>query len=102
MSHFDIGTANVADPLNPLADLGVGLTPASAGNRAGSTFYLDGSLAYKTPIGLEVYVSADNIPNRSPPASAPLGALAFLNIGAAQGLYDLIGTQFRIGVRGTF
>jgi len=73
-----------------------------AGNHIAGVVYFDASLAYKTHLGLEGYVAVDNIFNKYPPTSAPLNLSPFLNVGTAQGLYDLIGTQFRVGIRGQF
>jgi outer membrane receptor protein involved in Fe transport len=71
-------------------------------NHVPGTFYLDGSLAYKTPLGLELFASAHNIFNKYPPAVGAVGALTFLSNGTAQGPYDLTGTTFEVGVRGQF
>ena len=65
-------------------------------------FYTDGSLAYKTSYGPELYVAVDNLFNKQPPTVAPLSSLAFLNVGTSAGLYDTVGRDIRVGVRGKF
>jgi iron complex outermembrane recepter protein len=80
-----------------------GLTPAQISNNdVPAMFYTDASLAYKTRFGPEVYFAVDNLFDKQPPTVAPLSSLAFLNVGTSAGLYDTVGRDLRIGIRGKF
>jgi prepilin-type processing-associated H-X9-DG protein len=83
------------------------MTNAYAGNLlsnydVANVFYLDGSVAYKMPFGIELYAVSNNLFNRAPPADGALSSLAFLDVGTSAGLYDTIGRTVRIGIRGKF
>ena len=74
-------------------------------NHVPSVFYTDLSLGYKMPHlgkGAEIYFAVQNLFDRDPPVAPIYGATGFLGTGTNAYLYDVIGRQFRGGVRFKF
>ncbi|WOF43000.1 TonB-dependent receptor [Sphingopyxis indica] len=73
-----------------------------ASNHVPAVFYTDLALGFKIPTfgkGAEVYFAVQNLFDRDPPVAPQYGATGFISTGTNGYLYDLIGRQFRAGVR---
>lgn len=71
-------------------------------NHVPAVFYTDLSLGFKIPEfgkGAQVYFAVQNLFDRDPPVAPIYGATGFLSTGTNGYLYDVIGRQFRAGVR---
>ncbi|MDZ4371440.1 MAG: TonB-dependent receptor [Phenylobacterium sp.] len=68
--------------------------------------YFDLYVAYRPDFGIaastEFYAVVENLFDQDPPASPTIGSSAILSTGANGFLYDLLGRQFRAGVRMRF
>ena len=67
--------------------------------------YTDLSLGFKIPEfgkGTQIYFAVQNLFDRDPPVAPIYGATGFLSTGTNGYLYDVIGRQFRAGVRFKF
>ncbi|WP_019832858.1 TonB-dependent receptor domain-containing protein [Sphingomonas sp. PR090111-T3T-6A] len=74
-------------------------------NHVPAVFYTDLSLGFKMPHlgkGAEIYFAVQNLFDRDPPVAPIFGATGFLSTGTNGYLYDVIGRQFRGGVRFKF
>lgn len=74
-------------------------------NHVSAVFYTDLTLGFKMPNfgkGAQVYFAVQNLFDRSPPVAPIYGATGFLSTGTNGYLYDVIGRQFRAGVRFKF
>ena len=68
-------------------------------NHIAGAFYLDTSLSYKVTGAATVYLTVENLLNRDPPAVAATQNIGNAPKGINQTLYDVIGREFRAGVR---
>ncbi|WP_176593795.1 TonB-dependent receptor domain-containing protein [Sphingobium sp. EM0848] len=71
-------------------------------NHVPAVFYTDLSLGFKIPEfgkGAQVYFAVQNLFDKDPPVAPIYGATGFLGTGTNGYLYDVIGRQFRAGVR---
>lgn len=74
-------------------------------NHVPAVFYTDLSLGFKIPEfgkGTQIYFAVQNLFDRDPPVAPIYGATGFLSTGTNGYLYDVIGRQFRAGVRFKF
>ena len=74
-------------------------------NHVPTIAYFDLSVAYKFPNvgrGVELYAAVQNLLDKDPPVAPIYGATGFLGTGTNGYLYDVIGRQFRVGVRAKF
>ena len=74
-------------------------------NHVPAIAYFDLSLSYKFPNvgrGVELYGAVQNLLDKDPPVAPIYGATGFLGTGTNGYLYDVIGRQFRVGVRARF
>ncbi len=74
-------------------------------NHVPAIAYFDLSLSYKFPNvgrGVELYAAVQNLADKDPPVAPIYGATGFLGTGTNGYLYDVIGRQFRVGVRAKF
>lgn len=74
-------------------------------NHVPAIAYFDMSVAYKFPDvgrGAEIYAAVQNLFDKDPPVAPIYGATGFLGTGTNGYLYDLIGRQYRVGVRFRF
>ena len=68
-------------------------------NHIAGAFYLDTALSYKLTGAATFYLTVENLLNRDPPAVAPTQNIGNAPKGVNQTLYDVIGREFRAGVR---
>ncbi len=74
-------------------------------NHVPAIAYFDLSASYKFPNvgrGVELYAAVQNLLDKDPPVAPIYGATGFLGTGTNGYLYDVIGRQFRVGVRAKF
>lgn len=79
------------------------LRPLIGGGRIPSVTYVDLYAAYRPEFAFaeqtEVFVVVENLFDKDPPPSPTIGSSAILSTGANGYLYDLLGRQFRAGLR---
>lgn len=68
-------------------------------NHIAGAFYLDTGLSYKITGAATVFLTVENLLNRNPPQVAPTQNVGNAPKGINQTLYDVIGREFRAGVR---
>lgn len=74
-------------------------------NSVPSAFYLDWSMTYRIDSfgkGAEVYFAIQNLLDKDPPASPNYSTASTIQTGVNGYIYDVIGRQFRVGVRTKF
>jgi len=78
------------------------VTPLIGGGHIRAVTYFDLYGAYRPDLGnvaTEFFVVVENLFDKDPPPSPTIGSSAILSTGANGFLYDLLGRQFRAGVR---
>jgi outer membrane receptor protein involved in Fe transport len=68
-------------------------------NHIAGAFYLDTALSYKVTGSTTLFVTVENALNRDPPAVATTQNVGNAPKGINQTLYDVIGREYRAGVR---
>ncbi|WP_176593765.1 TonB-dependent receptor domain-containing protein [Sphingobium sp. EM0848] len=74
-------------------------------NSVSSAFYLDWSMTWRidgAAKGTEVYFAVQNLLDKGPPASPNYSTASTIQTGVNGYIYDVIGRQFRVGVRTRF
>ncbi len=68
-------------------------------NHIAGAFYLDTALSYKVGKATTLFMTVENALNRDPPAVAATQNIGNAPKGINQTLYDVIGREYRVGVR---
>jgi len=77
-------------------------TPAVVNNGVPSTTYVDLAGSYKFENGWQPYFVIENLADTPPPPTPQVSTSISGNIGANAFIYDVLGRQFRVGVRFQF